>query len=153
MFILLTSNVDILETDNTEYDCETRKRYNYITVKQDYRELLIRNNFDPLILPMIAPPKEWVLNLKEAVGGGFYTKAMNKIVYDRIGFVKQGNNILMNSEINPIQIKTINYLNKQKYKIINILNNYRSTLKKVLRGDLSRPTGIKFSFLILSLSE
>ena len=120
---ILTENIDILNIEPSVYDPKDKKRYINISIKDKYRNTLIHHTFNPIVLPLIAAPKEWILNKTEIQMGGYYTKEMNKIVYGST-FVKKSIKNLINSEIGSIQINSINFLNKQRYKINKIMFNF-----------------------------
>lgn len=131
LFELIIENVDILTRSEPIYDSNDGKRYNYISISDKYREHLIQRSFNPLILPMIAKPKNWLSKIIENngerkeifVNGGYYTDEMLRIA-SNYSFIHQNYKNLTKSIVGPVQADCINFINSQKYKINRIMLNF-----------------------------
>jgi DNA-directed RNA polymerase len=114
---ILLTNVDIIvEKDIFRKD---KKRYNIISIKNEYRDELLRRSISPIMLPMIVEPLEWKIGYKNTVlsEGGYITSEMRSIINKEGIFIKQNFKHEYKSIVSNIQVDTINYLNKQKFRI------------------------------------
>jgi hypothetical protein len=86
LLYLLLINVDIIDEKDTIY--KDKKRYNLISIKNEYRDELLRRSISPIMLPMIVEPLEWsiehykLLSAPRALReeGGNVTSKMRKII-------------------------------------------------------------------------
>src|SRR5882672_2943346 len=124
---LVLENVDILIEKDTIYDYIEKKNYKIISIKHDYRDELLRRSISTVMLPMIVKPLDWKINdinynlsknqSQDLVGGGYLTQEMKRIVNKYNTFIKQSYKNENKSVVGSIQVDTINYLNKQKFRI------------------------------------
>jgi len=129
---LILNNIDILTKSEPIYDSSSRKKYNYISIKKDYKNDLIERFFNPEIYPMIAPPKKWYIKLIDSnnyyiINGGYYTYELrNKLINSKykFTFIKQNFKNKFETVGGSMQIKTINFLNNQKFKINKLMLEY-----------------------------
>jgi DNA-directed RNA polymerase len=123
---LILEQVDIFEQSSPIYDKKTNKRHNYISIKTDYINDLIDRCFNPLILPMVSKPKDWVseinsnTNLIKFKNGGYYTEEMRRVLTTK-SFLHHNSKLLKQSEETIVQQKTINFINKQKFRINSLM--------------------------------
>jgi DNA-directed RNA polymerase len=111
------NNINILKIDKIV--TKKKKTNIYITIADKFIEFFARKIYSPSKLPMVVTPAKWIDAKKNE--GGFldlnYKKRVNSYLIHN-SFKNSGK-----SEIGVIQIDTVNFLNKQQFKINNDMLN------------------------------
>lgn len=114
-FILLKLPDIFISKTITENNMSTT----YINFHPDYLDRLYKEGMDVFKLPMVSPPLLW----KDNSHGGYYTKVINFFNNKKLDIIHQSPLNSFESKPSSMQYDTINYLNKQAFKInLDVLN-------------------------------
>jgi DNA-directed RNA polymerase len=126
---LILEGVDIFYQSNPIFDINSKKRYNYISIKEEYINDLMIKCFNPFVLPMICKPRNWEAifdnseNIIKFKNGGYYTEDMRRALSTK-SFLHHNSKLLKQSEESIIQKNTINFINKQKFRINKLMLDF-----------------------------
>ena len=117
---LILDEFDYIFTKNSIY--ENNEHYIFISIKPNYLAILTSSIFNPIKLPMIAPPEKWEYEidkdskLKIVKVGGYYLDQFNELSKNN-QIIRQHVYNKFNSLISENQINSINFLNNISFKI------------------------------------
>jgi DNA-directed RNA polymerase, mitochondrial len=110
-----SNNLNLLQVDKTITIKE--KKNIYITISDEFQEFFAKKVVSPYRLPMVVFPLEWTDNKN----GGYLSKDYKLFINSSL--VHKNFKNVEESEIGKIQMDTVNYLNKQEFKINKIMLN------------------------------
>ena len=109
---------------------ENNQHFIYISIKPEYLNILAGSIFNPIKLPMIAKPKEWIYTtidntdkIKITEIGGYYLDQFNELNKNN-NIIRQNTFNKYDSILSDNQVKSINLLNSKPFEINKEMLNF-----------------------------